>query len=51
LTVCFGEPIESAPAGDDMVHSFTAHGNFVDSYHDRKTGRLLHLEICETKDT
>jgi hypothetical protein len=50
LTSCFGKPFESAPVGDDMVHSFIILKNFVDSYHDRNSGKLLHLEICETNN-
>lgn len=50
LALCFGNPVESAPVGTDMVHSFNIHKNFVDSYHDRNTSKLLHLEICETND-
>ncbi len=50
LIPCFGEPVESGPVGNDMVHSFTSHKNFVDTYHDPNTGRSLNLEICETND-
>jgi hypothetical protein len=50
LTSCFGRPVESAPVGDGMVHSFIILKNVVDSYHDRNSGKLLHLEICETND-
>jgi hypothetical protein len=50
LTSCFGKPVESAPAGDDMVHSFMILKNFVESYHNRNSCKLLYLEICETND-
>lgn len=46
LTLCFGQPIES----DDHLHTFAYHKNSVDSFHDQTTGKLLHLEICETND-
>ena len=50
LTSCFGKPVESAPAGDDMVHSFAILKNVVETYHNKNSGKLLYLEICETND-
>jgi len=50
LILCFGQPVESEPVGNEMMHSFIAQKNFVDASLDPKTGRLLHLEICEAED-
>lgn len=50
LSLCFGQPAVSKPAGDEMLHQFKTLKNCVDASHDLKTGKLLSLDICETND-
>jgi hypothetical protein len=50
LIGCLGRPAERAPAGDEMVHTFTILKNGVDASCILKTGQRLDLEICETND-
>ncbi len=51
LVPCFGKPSDSGPVGEDFVYTFLINKNFVDTYHDPKTGRLLQIEINETNDS
>ncbi len=50
LTVFLGEPVESDPVGEDMVHTFFCGKIFIESYHHIDTGRLLQFEISEMGD-
>jgi hypothetical protein len=44
-----GAPAETGPVLDQRVHTFIAAGNFIDTYHDPSTGRLVRIEFAEAR--
>lgn len=43
LSAALGSPIETAWVGSDRWHAFLAHGNLIESYHDKLSGALLEI--------
>jgi len=46
----FGATFETGPVGDDRVHTFITGGNYIDTYHDPTTGRLVEIDLGLTND-
>ena len=42
-----GTPTETGPVIGQTVHTFIETGNFIDTYHEPNTGRLVRVEFCE----
>jgi hypothetical protein len=42
-----GVPTETGPVLGQRVHTFITAGNFIDTYHDPETGRLVRIELSE----
>jgi hypothetical protein len=42
-----GAPAETGPIQGQRVHSFIVAGNFIDTYHDPESGRLVRIELGE----
>jgi hypothetical protein len=43
LSAALGAPIETTWVGADRWHAFVAHGNLIESYHDKLSGSLLEI--------
>jgi hypothetical protein len=44
-----GIPFETGPVIGQRVHTFITAGNFIDTYHDPDTGRLVRIELSEAR--
>jgi hypothetical protein len=44
-----GAPFETGPVIGQRVHTFITAGNFIDTYHDPDTGRLVRVELSEAR--
>jgi hypothetical protein len=44
-----GRPFKTGPVAGQRVHTFITAGNFIDTYHDPNTGRLVRIELSEAR--
>jgi hypothetical protein len=44
-----GAPFETGPVVGQRVHAFITAGNFIDTYHDPDTGRLVRVELRKAR--